>query len=167
MAEDDPLAYPIRLSGRGLVLREWTDDDLPDLPALLADPDVDRFTPIKSPFDPVAYLAGVRRGRAEDGRVSLAVTTDGAAPLGLAFLHPGRGEIGYAVGPAHRGRGLALRSTLLLTELGHDRLGLPELVLRISPFNGPSRAVAQAAGYRLTDRLDEAGQVWTHTADQQ
>jgi RimJ/RimL family protein N-acetyltransferase len=136
-----------RLTGHGLVLREWRDADLPVMPDLFDDELVARYTSLPAPFVAADYLATIRAARAERGRLYLAITQDGDAPLGLALLAPDRSEIGYAVGPAHRRQGLALRSTLLLTEHGH-RLGLSPLCLRIVAGNAASVAVALAAGYR-------------------
>jgi RimJ/RimL family protein N-acetyltransferase len=42
---------PVRFAGDRLVLREWTDDDLPTMLELFDEPAVARFTPLASPFD--------------------------------------------------------------------------------------------------------------------
>lgn len=148
LAEEYPdhLARPIRLTGRGLVLREWADADLPAMTDLFDEPDIAEYTNIPSPFDPGDYLAMIRRTRAEDNRLHLAITKDGRAPLGLAFFSPARGEVGYVVGKAHRRQGLAVRATRLLTEFGHDVIGLPRLTAQIIEGNTPSLGVARAAG---------------------
>jgi len=148
----DPLAWPVRLTGHGLVLREWDDGDLPAMVELFDEPDVAEYTNVPSPFDPVDYLAMIRRTRAQDNRLHLAVTTDGRVPLGLAFFGPVRGELGYITGRAHRGRQLARRVVRVLTDFGHRVLGLDQLMLQIVVGNVPSQAVALAAGYRRTDR---------------
>ncbi|MFC1420225.1 GNAT family N-acetyltransferase [Streptacidiphilus cavernicola] len=149
---------PFRLDGQGLVLREWTDEDLPAMPALFDDPDVARWTPLASPFDAEAarlYLERAREAREAGRRLQLVVTADGGAPLGEVMLMlkdvDGEVEIGYAIGAAHRGRGLAAAGVRLLTELAHDRLGADRVILRIDPDNAPSAAVARAAGFRLAD----------------
>jgi RimJ/RimL family protein N-acetyltransferase len=58
------------------------------------------------------------------------------------------GEIGYAVWPSARGRGVARRALGLLTRWGFDELGLERLELRISVANAASERVAERAGYR-------------------
>ncbi|MCO1576830.1 GNAT family N-acetyltransferase [Crossiella sp. SN42] len=170
----DQLASPLRLTGHGLVLREWEDTDHQAMIEVLDSPEVARNTPVPFPFDPVEYLAMIRRTRAEDNRLHLAITTDGETPLGLAFLAPARAEAGYVIGRAHRGQGLAVRTTRLLTEFGHHTLGLPELRLRIRTDNAPSQGVARAAGYQLVEgepeRLERGGEVaflevWRHRSD--
>lgn len=169
----DPLAWPVRLTGRGLVLREWADSDLPAMAELFDEDDIAEYTNVPSPFDPVDYLAMIRRTRAEDNRLHLAITTDGRTPLGLAFFGPVRGELGYITGKAHRGRQLARRATQVLTDFGHQVLGLDQLMLQIMVGNVPSRAVALAAGYRLTAkelvRVQDKGktkllETWVHDA---
>jgi RimJ/RimL family protein N-acetyltransferase len=60
-------------------------------------------------------------------------------------------ELGYAVGLAHRGRGLAARAVRVMSEYGLARPGVTRLVLRIPPGNVASGRVATTAGYSLTD----------------
>ena len=155
----DPSVSPVRLTGNGLVLREWRDDDLPAMVELFEDPDVARWTPIPSPFDLAAahdYLTMIRRTRAEDGRLHLAITRDGDdTPLGLVFLSPVRSSAGYVVGKAHRGQGLAVRASRLVTEFAHEVCGLRRVYLEIASGNEASMGVARALGYHLTDTPPE------------
>lgn len=151
----------VRLVGEGLVLREWTEDDIPAMPALFDDADVARFTPLASPFDADAarkyYDQSVTR-RAEGEALQLAITTDGGAPLGEVLLFrrdaAGAGELGYAVGPAHRGRNLAARAVRLLTDYARQG-GFSPLRLRIEAANPGSEAVARRAGYVRTEESQQ------------
>lgn len=169
-----PLRTPV--TGDGLVLRPLARADRPALPALLDDADVARFTPIESPFDDAAagryldrVLGQVERGEA----VHLAVTVDGAAPIGevMAFRpgHPAAGsddppgtfELGYVVGPAHRGRGVGSRAVRLLGAALTTGLGARRLVLRIDDGNVASERLAAACGYRFTGAVaDGVTRVW-------
>jgi RimJ/RimL family protein N-acetyltransferase len=152
------LPFPITLTGEGITLREWRQDDLDDLVELLDEADVARWTPITSPFDVeagVAYLKRAHQSRTSGQRIQLAITTDGGRPLGEALLFghdAGRSEaeLGYVVGAAFRGRGLATRALGLLSGYAQSELGLVRLVLRIDPGNAASRAVARRCGFRLT-----------------
>lgn len=149
---------PVRITGDGLVLREWTDADLPVMSELFDDPEVALRSPLASPFDldaARAYLDMIRRTRAAGRRLHLAVTTDGRAPLGEVLLNVERGTMGYAVGAAHRGRRLAVRAVRLLTAYAQSTLELPRVVLQIEPENAPSVAVARAAGFVLSDEEPE------------
>ncbi|MFM9366981.1 GNAT family N-acetyltransferase [Streptomyces sp. Da 82-17] len=185
--DQDPVpelpSTPVVLRGDGLVLREWTEADLPAMTELFDEPGIAHRTPLASPFDLAAaraYLDRARANRAEGTRLQLAVTEDGATPLGEVLLASlgterpaGAVTLGYAIGAAHRGRRLALRATRLLTAYAHDELGLGRLRLQIEADNAASTGVARAAGYRLredvpTTEVTQKGrtyelQVWEHT----
>lgn len=73
----------IRLSGEGLVLRDWTEADLAAMPELFDHPDIAYWTPLSSPFDETAArnrLDRDRRLRADGTTILLAITVDGGAP---------------------------------------------------------------------------------------
>ncbi|MGA5411764.1 GNAT family N-acetyltransferase [Streptomyces lavendulocolor] len=170
------LPAPLTLTDGRIVLREWTDADVPAMSELFDDPAVAHRTPLASPFDEAAaaaYLATIRRTRADGTRLHLAITEDGGAPLGEVLLGVVQGAVGYAVGAAHRGRGLATRATRLLTAHAHEALGLPRVILQIEPGNTASEAVARAAGFRPTGEPPETAQsngrthpllTWAHDA---
>ncbi|MFD8985235.1 GNAT family N-acetyltransferase [Streptomyces sp. NPDC059564] len=146
----------IELSGEGLVLRDWTEADLATMPELFDHPDIAYWTPIVSPFDDAAAgarLARARQLREEGVAVLLAITVDGGAPLGEVMLRraPEGTEIGYAVGPAHRGQGLAVRAVRVMADYAFGQLGAQEVVLELEPENAASVAVATKAGFRLLD----------------
>ncbi|MFB4302149.1 GNAT family N-acetyltransferase [Actinomadura sp. NTSP31] len=156
----------VTISGLGLTLREWTDDDIPAMAELFDDPDVARFTPLRSPFDleaARAYLDAARRARAEDRKIQLAVTSDGRTPQGEILLfrcvaddpaHRFGGpaaELGYAIGLRHRRQGLASRAVRLAAGYARETLGFSTLVLRIDPDNTGSERVATASGFELTE----------------
>ncbi|RCG32800.1 N-acetyltransferase [Sphaerisporangium album] len=174
-------AFPseVRLSGHGLVLREWTEDDIPVMAQLFDDPDVAYWTPLASPFDLGAarrYLEAARRSRAAGERLNLAITTDGGEAKGEILLSrvgwgAGTGSIGYAVGAAHRGRRLAVRAVTMMVEFAHSSAGLTHVYLEIENENEASVRVARAAGFGLTDApptvLEEKGRrlslrTWAH-----
>ena len=70
----------LRLTGHGLVLREWRDADLATMMELFDDPCIAHRTPIASPFDLAAardYLHKARQARVQDQRIHVAITTDG------------------------------------------------------------------------------------------
>ncbi|MCW2916346.1 MAG: Acetyltransferase including N-acetylase of ribosomal protein-like protein [Actinomycetia bacterium] len=171
----------LRLTGHGLTLREWTDDDLTAMVELFDNPDVAYRTPLVSPFDLAAardYLQKARRTRAEDLRLHLAITTDGQQPQGEVLLARsnsgvGAGSIGYSVGAAHRGRRLATRAVRVMTEYAHQVAAMPRVLLEIEGDNDASTAVARAAGFHLTDappiRAEDKGcsftlLTWAHGA---
>lgn len=118
--------------------------------------EMDRWTPLAHPFDEKAaraYVDAAHAGRAH-GLLQLAITTDGATPLGEVLLfgtdEPGVCELAYAVGAEHRGKALAARSVLALMPCARDA-GYRSARLRIAVGNEASRATAAAAGFSLTD----------------
>lgn len=143
--------HPLQLTAFGLVLREWTSDDLAVMQELFDDPDVAYRTPLESPFGQAAalrYLHSAQRARRDGNRIHLAITTDGHQARGEVQLNRATGSIGYVVGAAHRGQRLAVRALRAMTEFAHTTVALPRVVLEIEPDNHPSIAVARAAGYR-------------------
>lgn len=153
------LPEEVRLRGHGVVLREWKDGDLGAMVKLFDDPEVAYWTPLVSPFGPQAaraYLERARQRRAAGERLQLAITVDGGEPVGEVLLMlSGLGldvaEIGYSVGAAYRGQGLASRAVRVMTEFARESVGVSRLLLEIEAGNAASVAVARASGYRLTD----------------
>lgn len=158
------------------MLREWREDDLPAMSELFDDPDIAHFTPLVTPFDldaAHAYLAKAEQNRLADLRLQLAITADGGVPLGEVLLirtdlFPLVANIGYSVGAKHRGRRLAARAVRVLTAFARDEMALDRVQLQIEPDNGPSMAVARAAGFRLAGDppivLEEKGRAFSlHT----
>ncbi|MEV0593537.1 GNAT family N-acetyltransferase [Nonomuraea cavernae] len=159
-SHNDHLALPddVHLTGSGLILREWAEQDVPAMSELFDEPAVARWTPLRSPFDQSAaraYLDVARQRRTDRRRLQLAITTDGGRPLGEILLfvtgEPGEVELAYAVGAAHRGRGLAGRAVQLITAYAYDPLAATRVLLRIAAGNTASAAVARSAGFRLTE----------------
>lgn len=150
----------IRLTGLGLHLREWTDDDLPVMVELFDEPQFDQWTPLASPFDlsaAQAYLSKAREERNADRRVQLAITTDGHAAMGEVLLirrdeDGGQAaELGYGIGAKYRRQRLAARAVQLMTDYAYDILTIDRVILRIAPENTASEAVARTTGFHLTD----------------
>ncbi|WP_326721731.1 GNAT family N-acetyltransferase [Streptomyces sp. NBC_00243] len=140
----EPTARPtvparLRLSGEGVVLREWTENDLPAMTELFDDPEIAHWTPLAAPFDLAAaraYLATARQARVDGLRVQPAVTTDGRPPLGEVLViyrnaNDRTASLGYSVGAAHRGRRLGSRALTVMTEYAHHTMDLPRVTLSI------------------------------------
>ncbi|MEU9090351.1 GNAT family N-acetyltransferase [Streptomyces sp. NPDC048428] len=158
MSGSTPPPFPdhVELTGEGLVLRDWTEADLAAMPDLFDHPDTAHWTPIVSPFDAAAArtrLDRARQLRREGTTILLAITTDGGAPLGEVMLRraPEGNEIGYAVGPAHRGRGLATRAVRVMAAYAFEELGVEQVILELEAENASSVAVATKTGFRLLD----------------
>lgn len=146
----------VEVVGEGLVLRDWGEADLAAMPELFDHPDVAYWTPMASPFDDAAARAQLelcRKRRAEGTSILLAITVDGGAPLGEVMLRRAAEgmEIGYAVGPAHRGRGLASRAVRVMAAYAFEELGASRVILELEAENAASVAVAKRTGFRLLD----------------
>ncbi|WP_269856030.1 GNAT family N-acetyltransferase [Streptomyces sp. RPT161] len=151
-----PFPDRIELTGEGLVLRDWTEADLAAMPELFDHPDIAYWTPIVSPFDEAAARARLDRDRqlrAEGTAILLAITIDGRTPLGEVMLRraPEGTELGYAVGPTHRGRGLAARAVRVMAAYAFEQLGVEQVILELEAENAASVAVATKAGFSLLD----------------
>jgi RimJ/RimL family protein N-acetyltransferase len=150
------IASPVVVEGEGLVLREWDEPDAPFMVDLFDTAEIDRWTPLESPFDLDAaqrYVHRAHRMRDERGSLQLAITEDGSPPLGEVLAFPteesGVVELAYAVGAAHQGRGLARRSVLALLPV-IAAAGVARAILRVDDDNLPSRRVAEGAGFVRT-----------------
>ena len=148
----------VRIEGDGLILREWSMDDLSAMVELFDEASIDRWTPLASPFDRTAaeqYVIRAGRVRAAEHGVQFAITTDGRLPLGEILLfdggRPDEGELAYAVGVAHRGAHLGGRATRLIMGYAQALLGITSFCARISPANPASERVAIEAGLIRTD----------------
>ena len=128
-----------------------------DLLELVGDEAVVAFTHVPTGATPdfvTGWIARYDRGWLDGssaGFVARDVAGDGF--LGFAAivhldLVAQQGEIGYAIAPAARGRGVARRSVDLLTRWAFDELELIRLVLDIDVANPGSEAVATRCGYR-------------------
>lgn len=142
----------MRLGGDGVVLREWEERDLPRMVELFDDDEVARWTPLPTPFTLAEARARLDRSRRRDP-LQLAITTDGDEPLGEVMLMS-TGHLGYALGPRHRGKGLAARAVVLLRDHGHD-VGYDVVRLQISEHNEASNALARRTGFCRVPGGDE------------
>ncbi|HVC87470.1 MAG TPA: GNAT family protein [Gaiellaceae bacterium] len=139
-------------------LEPLTQADHAELLALAGDDAVKSFTLVPTRADAefvTGWIARYEQGWA-DGKCAGFVARDATRGGFLAFaavvqldLEARQGEIGYAVAPAARGRGVAGRVLALLTRWGFDELGLVRLELQIDVANAASERVAARAGYAL------------------
>jgi RimJ/RimL family protein N-acetyltransferase len=142
------------LADRLIRLEPLTQAHATALAALVDDPDVKRFTMVPSDAD-ATFVAGwierYERGWDDASKAGFAVLLAdevvGFAALVQVDLERGEAEIGYLIGPAARGRGVATSAVELLTRWSFDELGLERLELRIDPANVGSERVAERTGY--------------------
>jgi ribosomal-protein-alanine N-acetyltransferase len=137
-----------------LHLRPFSEDDLDDLAALMANPDFMRFSSgVYSREQTAGFLERVRKrdreGLPSQFAVILLSETRLIGYCGF-FLQTVDGleelEIGYRLDPQYWGRGLATEAARAVRDHAFDDLGLPHVISLIRPDNKPSIRVAEKNG---------------------
>ena len=134
-----------------LVLRAWTEADVPALVAGCNDPDVARWIPtIPHPYTADDALAFVR-GEVRDDHDAMAIELDGrvVGGIGMGLNSNGyRGTIGYWVARDSRGHGTCTLAVRLLARHGLEKLELQRIDLLTDPDNVASQRVAEKVGFQ-------------------
>ncbi len=157
-----PLAtLPVRATLGGVVLRDWAPDDAAALAHHANDRRIwrnlrDQFPSPYTLLDAERWIAYVATMAP---RTAFAIAVDGHAVGGVGWVcrpdveHVGA-ELGYWVGAAYWGKGIATAAVRAATRLAFDRH--PELLrLFALPYgsNAASARVLEKAGYTLEGRL--------------
>lgn len=120
------------------------------------DPLTQLYTRIPSPYtaeDGRAFVGAAAGRRILGEAIDLAITRRGddhlAGVVGINMDRhdPRRGEIGYWIGPADRGRGLAGAALALMSRWALTTAGLERLDLQAALGNGASIRTAERCGY--------------------
>jgi RimJ/RimL family protein N-acetyltransferase len=134
-----------------LVLRSWTEADVPAIVEGCNDPEIARWIPtIPHPYteeDAEAFL----RGEVPPAHEAMAVTLEGrvVGGIGLGLGSTGyRASIGYWIAAPARGRGLCTRALRLLSRHALEELQLPSVQLVSDPENVASQRVAEKVGFQ-------------------
>jgi RimJ/RimL family protein N-acetyltransferase len=141
-----------------VLLRPWTDADVPAVAEACRDPEITRWIDdIPAPYtraDARAYVAACRRGWKDGSLWAFAVVDTssgkvvGSCGIGWQDDPHGVAEIGYWVRPGHRGRGVATRAVRLASEWAFEEGGVQRLQLRADELNTASQRVAERAGFQ-------------------
>ena len=150
---------PIPQTAR-LRLREMTVADLPDMAALLGDPEVMRYYPRpRTRAEALDWIEWNRRlYRAHGHGLWLVTVRDTGEFVGDCGLTPQTVngttelEIGYHVRADQQGHGYATEAAAACRDHARDVLGAKRLVAIIDPGNEPSRRVAEKIGMTLEQR---------------
>ena len=158
-----PDDFPI-LRGRGLLLRELSEDDLPAWFARRTDVAACRMAgdPVAESMDDVAAgLAYHRTAFREKTALRWSIVPDdfGASVGSIGFstldAEARTAELGGAVGRAHWGRGFATSAALLAIEYGFGELNLARIEGVAQATNAQSIRVMEKAGFRFERLLPE------------
>jgi RimJ/RimL family protein N-acetyltransferase len=117
------------------------------------------------PYTMEDALAALRAWDAEtSGQASYGILVGSrlVCALGLMPDGPSSAELAYWVRPEDRGRGIAWRSVVALTDWAHRGVSLDRIWLEIDPENSASIRVAQRAGFELEGRLARHCRSWAH-----
>jgi RimJ/RimL family protein N-acetyltransferase len=154
----------VELAGGGVLLRPWREHDRAALVRHANDRRIwrnltDRFP---HPYTDEAAVEWLARNRAEEGPPhNLAIVVDGEA-CGGAGLEPRSdlarrtAEVGYWLGVAFWGRGLATAALRLLTAYAFERFDFARLEASVLAWNPASGRVLEKAGYAREARLRQA-----------
>lgn len=148
---------------REVTLRPLGPADLRFLAELVADPSTRRFTRIPEPPPPDfarTWLGAYEAGRVDGSREAFVVEDEGD-PAGLALAplidrEAATAELGYAIAPHARGRGVATAALRMISDWAFDERGMIRLELRIGAENRASQTVARRSGYTLEGVLRSA-----------
>ncbi len=160
-----PALHARTLTDGVVVVRGLRESDVPAIVAACQDPEIPRWTRVPSPYtaeDARQFLAIAAREAAAGDGVALALA-DGddrlIGTVGLMDVRDGSGEIGYWIAAEARGRGVAVRATVLLRDWAHAELGLHTIEVLPHRDNAPSRRVAERAGFSDTGELRRIGRM--------
>jgi RimJ/RimL family protein N-acetyltransferase len=141
----------MELSGEGLVLRAWTEADVPEIVRACSDPDLQRWIPaIPRPYTEDDAFRFVRGEFRPNSGHQFAVTEGGGlvGAIGMTVSESRNGHIGYWCAREHRGRGVTTRALRVICGWGFGELGLERLELITDPDNHASQRVAEKVGFR-------------------
>ena len=138
--------------------------DLDALWAVFSDAETLRYwshEPFEMRAQAAAYLADIGRGCAERTRFQWAVVdraTDallGTVTLDAWDRRHRRAEIGFLLGRAHWGRGLAAEAVRAVLAFAFTEMGLHRVEADVDPENGASLRLLARLGFREEGRLAE------------
>ena len=129
-----------------ILLRPYSEADVPALTALCQDPDIQRRIDLPTPYgagDALEYITNVGTTRA----IVDAQSGELLGSIGWRIVDQENVQVGYWVGPGFRRRGIATRALRLLSHWALDELGTGRVQLLTEPDNDASQRVAEKAGF--------------------
>lgn len=163
---DYPHDVPV-LDDDVITLRAVGPTDIDAIVAMCADADTVRWTQIPTPYTrghAAEFLADVERGWVGGRAWCWGIEVDGgyAGNIDIRFSGLGEAEIGFALHPAYRGRGLMRRAVRAVAAYAFDVVGAQSLLWTAGSGNWASRRVAWACGFTFRGTLPRA---WSNGRD--
>ena len=148
------MSWPERLEGEGFVLRPWRASDADALVLHANDREVSRHLGERFPHPYALEDAHCFIGHALhlSSEKAFAIAIDGVAAGGIG-VQPGEGverhsaELGYWLGRAHWGRGIATEAVRLVVPHALDALALYRLQARVFAGNTASMRLLERCGF--------------------
>ncbi|QZY30410.1 GNAT family N-acetyltransferase [Nocardioides coralli] len=144
-----------RLSDGVVTLRPHVPADIPRVLEQATDPEAVAWTTVPTPYaeaDAAAFVQQmVPAGWVQDSSYGFAIECDGrfAGSVDLRVRGSGEAEVGYALHPDARGRGVMRRALDLALDWGFGELGLAVVQWRSHVWNWSSRRAAWAVGFHF------------------
>jgi RimJ/RimL family protein N-acetyltransferase len=172
MTESPDFAIKPTLIGGKVILRPFSEDDLPAMSEALLDPEARILTgsvhdeaqahgPL-APDEAKAARDWLLTRNDQPDRLDLAVVDKkSGACVGEAVLNqwdPGNESCNFRIfiGPQGRDRGLGTEATRLIVGYGFEHLGLHRISLEVYAFNRRARRAYEKAGFRAEGVLRES-----------
>lgn len=152
--------YPLTISGRRVILRDFRDDDAMAAQAVVGDGRVTRSLSFdaRSLAETKAMLDGAIQRAHNDPRTELYLAVTrlddeliGFARLGLDGVQAAK--LGYAIRADQWGRGYATDAAEILTDYGFRELKLHRISAAIGPDNASSIALVNKLGFVYEGRI--------------
>ena len=149
---------PVELHSPRLTLRRPGDGEVSAIAEACADPSIQRYVPVPSPYttdDARRFVATVAREWEHDESYAFAahVGDELVAMTHLTRREPGFVELGYWAVPAHRRRGYTAEAARRLCQWGFETLGIHRIDWWAVVGNEGSRAVAESIGFVVEGTL--------------
>jgi RimJ/RimL family protein N-acetyltransferase len=138
------------LRGERVVLRPWSEEDIPAILAEIEDPDILHWIPvIPRPYTRADALAFVN-DEIGLGPHQFAIVYDDrvVGSIGMQVNSNATGHVGYWCARGERGRGIVSDALTTISRYGFEELGLGRMELITDPDNRSSQRVAEKAGYQ-------------------
>jgi RimJ/RimL family protein N-acetyltransferase len=151
-----PLTPPAPIDTPRLVVRQIAEADLPGLMSVNGDDAVTQFLPYatwRAMDDATAWYQRITGIQATGNAVQFVILSrDDASVVGACLLFnfnegSARAELGYVLGRAHWGRGLAREAVAALVGVAFGPMGVRRLEAEVNPLNRSSVRLLQSLGF--------------------